>query len=809
MSQEIKGRFVINAKCRNDQYLDRPLVGQAGKEVDRVLSTTGFSRGDCSFTTAILCRPPNDELKLVQAKTRKENKKRKKAGKSLILQPEFACRTRLIRELYEYPNLLILGKIAWESIYKEKSGDAKFAKNRGFPDKIELPPLPGYESKIVNVLTTYDPGYIIKARRWTIPFENDVQKAGRMVQQKLVYHEPDMLFFPTPTQLANFLAVNKEHLAYDWETNGVESLTAIPWCVGIGNDKHVTCVPFDSVERPKKRYYTKPQRNKVERIFKDFYDDESGFIYSHNGKYDQQIWESNFPWFQMRRKQFDTIIAHHNLYSEWSHDLGFLSSQFSDASAHKDVKHDHWDDDYTLHKYCMYDVAQTSLAAQKMVVNPTLYEMRNAFNMDMFLSEFCRQMHKIGVEIDIEERDRHFKKLNDKMAEEKSKIQYIAYKVSMDYRSKGSIELAKNLNPGSTQQVSNFLFDVCGIPLVPAEFGGLTDAGEPSIGKDQLFYLIDQGLAPNIEEFIFALIAYKEAQTLRGFCKQEPGFDGRVHANWNPHVVVSGRLSCSQPNLMNLRKWLRSMYRAAKGHTFVTCDKSQLEARVMAILTDDKVRIDAFLNGADIHKVNALGVLGKKSVDDVTPEERQFTKTFVYAVQYLAGKKTAHRMIKNFVDQKTNERPYRALPYNKVADSCDLFWEDRHMCKTWHEDNRAHQQQIGYLEDALHGRRRYFLDGGGDDQKEELANFIIQSTAAADVNNATKRLSERFPWGFDGPYTGIVHQCHDSLTLEVKEEHALEYGREMQKIMYSEFRGMPLPVDLAIGKDLYNLEEID
>lgn len=724
-----------------------------------------------------------------------------------MFMPAQACFPRLLFELYHADNVLLMGSTAWQALYKERGG-SKFSKSRGFPDKIELPYLKGFKPKTINVLTTVHPAFVLRNRRWTIPFESDVKKTSRMVAGTLSYHEPEMLFFPKPDQLANFLQIHKEHLAYDWESNGTEALTAEPWCVGIGNDRHVTCVPFASVERPKVQYYTQREQNQVEHILNDFYRDESGYIYAHHGKYDRQLWESNFKWFKMGRREFDTIIAHHVIHSEWPHDLGFLSAQFSDAGKHKDVNHDAWDSDYELHKYCMYDVAQTSLAAQKMLVNPLLHEMKDAFNNDMFLSEFCRQMHKIGVQLDTEERDRHYAKLNGTMDTKRQEVRSCAAKAIESHKTSGKAELARTINPGSTQQVARFLFDVCGLPTVPEDMGGLTDAGEPSVGKDQLFYLIDQGLPDELETLLYALIDYKEAQTLRGHCTIEPGFDRRVHANWNPHVVVSGRLSCSGPNLMNLRKWLRSMYVPAPGNAFITCDKAQLEARVQAVLCGDTPRIEAFLAGADIHKVNALGVLGRKRVEDVTDDERQFTKTFVYAVQYLAGKKTAHRMIKNFVNPKTGERPYRTIPYAQVSRSHDQFWIDRAVNKQWHEDNRELQARIGYLQDVIHGRRRYFLDGGGDENKEELANFIIQSSAAADVNNATKRVVDRFPWGFDGPNTGLVHQCHDSLTLECREEHAMKIGREMQKIMYSELQGMPLPVDLSIGKDLYNQKEI-
>jgi len=102
----------------------------------------------------------------------------------------------------------------------------------------------------------------------------------------------------------------------------------------------------------------------------------------------------------------------------------------------------------------------------------------------------------------------------------------------------------------------------------------------------------------------------------------------------------------------------------------------------------------------------------------------------------------------------------------------------------------------------MNGRRRYFLDGGDTRdaaKEEELKNYRIQACLADDVNDATERVVDVFPWGYAGKYTGIVHQCHDALVLETTADRAMIDGPRMVELMFSRIGDVDLPVDLAIG----------
>jgi DNA polymerase I-like protein with 3'-5' exonuclease and polymerase domains/uracil-DNA glycosylase len=546
-----------------------------------------------------------------------------------------------------------------------------------------------------------------------------------------------------------------------------------------------------------------------------------------NSKFDHLVCSharDYLPGWRMGRRVFDTLLAHHDSYSELPHSLEFLSAQYTDAPAHKAVDHSAWSSDRVYHTYNMRDVAITAICAAALAQDKKLIEQKVVFEADHKLSAFCRGMEETGIWIDpracVEQADA----LRVEMDEANRDVRKMLGDISLlDGGEKLKKELADGweFNPGSPPQIGKLLYEMLDVVPLPASQGGLTDTGRPSVEKPVLFQLCDRGMPQVVEDLIQRIIDFREAQKLKStYCdpmlpgskRQTSGdirisADGRLLVVWNPHVVVSGRLSAS-PNVMNFKESMRAILAAPPGHAFACCDKSQLEARVVAILAGEEKQIAAFLAGADIHKVNAVDLFGLSSVDDVTPELRQFTKTFVYAAQYLAGPKKIAQMLRVFRD-KNGKRPYRTYTVAEAETCYNRLWESRATIKRWHEQNRALQQQVGFLAGAIHGRRRYFMDGATDDHlDEEKANFVVQCTAAEDVNDASFRLVKEFPWGFDGPHTGIVHQNHDSLIIDCREEHVIDVGKRMAQIMDSKLGIMPLPVELKVGKNYRDLKKV-
>ncbi|MDF1591630.1 MAG: DNA polymerase I [Desulfobacterales bacterium] len=89
---------------------------------------------------------------------------------------------------------------------------------------------------------------------------------------------------------------------------------------------------------------------------------------------------------------------------------------------------------------------------------------------------------------------------------------------------------------------------------------------------------------------------------------------GRIHTSFNQTVTATGRLSSSDPNLQNIPvrteegREIRSAFVPRKGWHLVSADYSQIELRILAHYSEDKILVKAFEEDEDIHARTAAEV---------------------------------------------------------------------------------------------------------------------------------------------------------------------------------------------------------
>jgi len=725
---------VAEAPGRNEEEVRRPLVGPSGSLTMQALLRAGVKRERTNLVNTLLCRPPGTTLEKFLAGLGLHNRNRRAQKKPPIPSPITCCLPRLLEDIADAKALLLLGAASRSAVYGASAGSERsLMSSRGFPSTVLV------GDREVPALSTVHPAFVLRAMRWAMIFDADIAKAVRMARGELHWTYPQKVYFPRPLELyATLEKMRGEIISYDvetrpakWQYGSPESTTDVLRCIGIGTAGLCVCVPFESVERGKtelgwRAWYSADEWAHILDILTEFFGRETEALCAHNEQYDRLVMRHQLPNIPIRRKMFDTVIAHHVAWSEFPHDLGFLSAQYTDSIQHKVPGHDKWDSDQRLHHYCMDDVAVTSHAALQLARTPRFVEQRKVFETDMWLGVLCRELHDFGIAFDTSERDRHFAELTIRM--EKARIEFreqaLRATTGLGKLTAKREEFLRDINPGSPHHTRRFLFDICGLEPVPEKAGGTTASGEPSVSRDNLLYLIDRGLPPELEETLQRLIDFREASKLRGtYCTVEPMADGRVRANWNPHVVVSGRLSTSNPNLLNIKGPLRSMYCASPGHLLVFCDKAQLELRIISWLAQDEKLIETFLSGKDVHKVNTAAILGIRDPEEVTKSQRKFGKTFTYAVQYGAAAEKAWRMVRNY-REPDGSRPYKGLTLVEAEKAFVKWWIARVAIKEYHARNRAIWHDVGFIEEPLHGRRRYFMDG---EDPEAMSNFPIQS----------------------------------------------------------------------------------
>jgi DNA polymerase I-like protein with 3'-5' exonuclease and polymerase domains len=100
--------------------------------------------------------------------------------------------------------------------------------------------------------------------------------------------------------------------------------------------------------------------------------------------------------------------------------------------------------------------------------------------------------------------------------------------------------------------------------------------------------------------------------------------DGRVHTSFNPYKAVTNRFSSSDPNLQNIPskskklliegqevkvdfgKKIRRCFIAEEGNVLCSTDYSQIEPRILAVLSGDETMLDAYRNAKDVYVQQAV-----------------------------------------------------------------------------------------------------------------------------------------------------------------------------------------------------------
>ena len=107
----------------------------------------------------------------------------------------------------------------------------------------------------------------------------------------------------------------------------------------------------------------------------------------------------------------------------------------------------------------------------------------------------------------------------------------------------------------------------------------------------------------------------------------------RVYPEFKQIGAVTGRMASMNPNVQNIPRNLRSIFKAEEGNVFVIADFSQIELRIASEYVGEEKMLHAFRQGKDLHRYTASIFLGKPE-EDITKEERQLAKAVNFGLIY-------------------------------------------------------------------------------------------------------------------------------------------------------------------------------
>ena len=348
-------------------------------------------------------------------------------------------------------------------------------------------------------------------------------------------------------------------------------------------------------------------------------------------------------------------------------------------------------------------------------------------------------------------------------------------------------------NIRSSQQLSDVLFVVLGLPK-----SGKTKGGATSTAQETLEKLADAH--PIVQD----ILDYRKLEKLRStYLEPLPKLADahqRIHTTFNQFATATGRLSSSNPNLQNIPirgKFggrMRQCFEAAPGKLLVCADYSQIELRVLAHLSKDPTLLDAFYHNEDIHRRTAALIFDVPT-EKVTPEERRSAKTINFGLIYGMGAQKLGQELK--------------ISMKEAKAFIERYFEKLSQLKAFYDKVEEEAKEFGYVS-TMAGRRRFTPDILSQNNqlrsqaRRQAINTRIQGSAADIIKLAMlaveqdKELREL--------EARLILQVHDELVLEVPAGNAEKAGARLGVLMrevapLGEKLDIPLLVDLGIGKD--------
>ncbi len=121
------------------------------------------------------------------------------------------------------------------------------------------------------------------------------------------------------------------------------------------------------------------------------------------------------------------------------------------------------------------------------------------------------------------------------------------------------------------------------------------------------------------------------------------GNDWVIHPIYNPDSTRTGRTSSERPNMQNYPERLRPIFVPRSGCVFVGFDMAAIEARLIALYTNDPVLYELITSGISLHDFNTVNYFELDcSYDEVKKSynlQRKAAKNVGFALFYHAGAK--------------------------------------------------------------------------------------------------------------------------------------------------------------------------
>lgn len=766
--------LVVLGESPGDREADegRPFIGPSGKRLDKSLAAVGINREDVHVTNAILCQP--------LAKMKPADWQQAMA----------CCKPRLDKELPKPTTILACGNKAWQYL----TGKAAITNWMGAPTVS----LQGH-----SVLPSIHPAFALRKPAYIPVFKEFIRRAallskGVLPEWKwptLITQGPYVPHLRTLIESGKAISIDIENFPD----------TGLIRCIGVGNSNLAVSVPLQSDGDSTPEDIAALRDVLATNTLKVL----------HNSQFD--ILELKANGWQVNGPIYDTILAHAVVAPQLPHDLSFVAASEYHAPRWKTEFRVIGDDKrkgkgvkafegplVSLLPYNAKDVAMTAM------LHPRLQARINKTHNGQALLDEYHDLNLISMKM--KERGIYTEQSN--LAEHRINLDNLLGDMQRRFRDlvpDDKVSLGANgQNPG----ISKLFLETFALPVVSWN----KETQSPSLdGKALASYISTYAVSRAIVADVARIVlAFRQISKLKGSYVDTLPVDslGYVHPTWRIFGARTGRWSANDPAMQTIPKEvlyklpdgrvicirLRNLFRARPGYTLVEADYSQLELRIVALLSGDEKLLDWYAKGYDVHTMNAKDIWAADwgtFSEDKRKKVRDLAKRVVYGLNYGGSAETVWKSL--IVD-------FPGLPLAAIQHVVDGWFKAHPRIVEWQAGLIEQASKDGYIEEPLSGRRQYYHDG--KIKPTEVLNFPIQGAAGTLANRAVKAIAGQLNWVDEA----LLAQVHDSTISEIivsKRDKLITIVKEsMEQEVTLNGNTVRMPVDVKWGENLAALVKL-
>lgn len=589
---------------------------------------------------------------------------------------------------------------------------------------------------------------------------------------------------------------NYLYLSYDIETTGLVRFEDEVNLFGFGNDQVQYIIPLEARYSPLKG--ARLAQRKLIRTCVNWLNRNAKALVAGNGKFDDLFLKYHFG--VKPNITFDVVLASHILNENTPNGVkenAVLECNAPEWDVDKDLKTGNYK---TREKYQEY----LTYLGYDIYYEYKLYRVfHKKLKQDRALMKLFYHLYMPGI-ISYETVEEHgvfiypqqFKQVRKHLEAERGAIE------------KELLKLAKHeVNWNSPAQIQKLLYEELKLPVIET-----TESGSPSTSEATLMQLRDKH--PIVELILkYRGVNIQISHFIDGWINRMWG--RRLFPNFKLHGTVTGRTSCTDPNLQQVPRdpIIRNLVGAPEGWSVVEIDYSQAELRIAAIMSGDETMKRIYQTGGDIHTHTYEMITGEKVSDDkyIKKEQRKKAKAVNFGFVYGMG----WRKFKIYARDN-----YGVDLTDKEAEQWrERFFQAYHSLPKWHSKQRRIVQSMGQVRSPI-GRLRRLPDIYSTDKskKAEAERQSINSPVQGFGSDLTiLGMSEIMgnaqyydpDYVLDKDKFFVIGTVHDATLFEVRNDylmefcprakHILEHPKALEDVFHFD-TDVPIVADVAVGK---------